>query len=50
VDLDAEHRALVSIVQILVHVRHPSYWLVISADAPFPAGHRILLLWLFFGH
>jgi hypothetical protein len=37
VDLDAEHRALVSIVQIL-------YRLVISADAPFPAGHLILLL------
>jgi hypothetical protein len=38
VDLDAEHRALVSIVQILRARATTSYRLVISADAPFPAG------------
>jgi hypothetical protein len=44
VDLDAEHRPLVSPVtaevsyKFYVHLRHPDYRLVISADAPFPDG------------
>src|SRR5438067_923723 len=38
--LDAEHRPLVGLVRILVHVRHPAYRLVLKADAPFPSGTR----------
>jgi hypothetical protein len=44
VDLDAEHRPLVSpgtgqaLYKFVVHLRHPDYRLVISADAPFPSG------------
>jgi len=33
-----EHRTLYHCYKFFVHVRHPSYRLVISADAPFPAG------------
>ena len=35
-DLDAEHRPLVSAYAFFVHVRHPAYRLVLKADAPFP--------------
>jgi hypothetical protein len=44
VDLDAEHRPLVSpgtgqaLYKFFVHLRHPDYRLVISADTPFPSG------------
>jgi hypothetical protein len=36
VDLDAEHRPLVSAYAFFVHVRHGAYRLVLQADAPFP--------------
>ena len=32
-DLDAEHRPLVSAYAFFVHVRHPAYRLVVKADA-----------------
>jgi hypothetical protein len=38
VDLDAEHRTLVSLYKFFVHLHHPVYRLVTRADAPFPAG------------
>jgi hypothetical protein len=38
--VDAEHRPLVSSYKFFVHVRHPAYRLVVSADAPFPHGAR----------
>jgi hypothetical protein len=37
VDLDAEHRPLVSAYAFFVHVRLPAYRLVLKADAPFPS-------------
>jgi hypothetical protein len=37
-DLDAEHRSLVSLYKFFVHIRHPTYRLVTDADAPFPSG------------
>lgn len=36
-DLDAEHRPLVSAYAFFVHVRLPAYRLVLQADAPFPS-------------
>jgi hypothetical protein len=37
VDLDAEHRPLVSAYAFFVHVRLPAFRLVLKADAPFPS-------------
>jgi hypothetical protein len=37
VDLDAEHRTLVSAYAFFVHVRHDAYRLVLKADAPLPS-------------